>query len=156
MFLGAGPLKGVARESHLKLQELSDGHVMCTYDSPLGLRHGPKAVINKETMVVMHLSNNDYTARYESDLAQDMSDRNDGGIRIGLGANPKLKDLFDDFLLFDHVDELEDEYLSVLSILPGQLVGFFKSYFMGLDVDSPAQDGSISRVVQGVKLYSYG
>jgi len=37
VFLGSGPLQGIACESHLKLQELSDGNVICKYDSFLGL-----------------------------------------------------------------------------------------------------------------------
>ena len=56
VFLGSGPLKGIACESHLKLQELTDGGIVCAFDSFMGLRHGPKAVINEETLVVYLLS----------------------------------------------------------------------------------------------------
>ncbi|MDZ7689924.1 MAG: hypothetical protein U5K69_02005 [Balneolaceae bacterium] len=52
VFLGSGPRLGIARESHLKLQELTDGHVVCKYDSFLGFRHGPKAVIDDQTLIV--------------------------------------------------------------------------------------------------------
>lgn len=50
VFLGSGALKGIAEECHLKLQELTDGLVVCKFDSFLGFRHGPKAVINKDTV----------------------------------------------------------------------------------------------------------
>ena len=52
VFLGSGALKGIAEECHLKLQELTDGLVVCKFDSFLGFRHGPKAVINKDTVLV--------------------------------------------------------------------------------------------------------
>ena len=56
VFLGSGPLKGIAEESHLKLQELTDGAVMCTFDSFLGFRHGPKAVVKNDALLVYLLS----------------------------------------------------------------------------------------------------
>src|SRR5690606_9491423 len=65
VFLGSGPLQGTARESQLKLQELTDGKIICKYDSFLGLRHGPKAVINPETLLVYIFSNNEYAHQYE-------------------------------------------------------------------------------------------
>ena len=57
IFLGSGALKGVAEESRLKLQELTDGAVMCAFDSFLGFRHGPKALVNPNSMLVYLLSN---------------------------------------------------------------------------------------------------
>src|SRR5690606_29143691 len=39
VFLGSGPMLGIARECHLKLQELTDGQVICKHDSFLGFRH---------------------------------------------------------------------------------------------------------------------
>lgn len=36
VFLGSGALKGIAEECHLKLQELTDGAVVCKFDSFLG------------------------------------------------------------------------------------------------------------------------
>ena len=68
VFLGSGALKGIACESHLKLQELTDGQIMCSFDSFMGLRHGPKAVVNERTLVVYLLSDDPYTRRYELDL----------------------------------------------------------------------------------------
>lgn len=52
VFLGSGMMKGIARESHLKLQELTDGKVISKYDSFLGLRHEPKAVIDEHTLII--------------------------------------------------------------------------------------------------------
>ncbi len=60
VFLGSGPLLGSAMESHLKVQELTDGQIVCKFDSFLGFRHGPKAVIDEQTLVFFLLSNDPY------------------------------------------------------------------------------------------------
>ncbi len=57
VFLGSGPLAGTSTESHLKVQELTDGKVICKCDSFLGFRHGPKAVINNKTLIFLLFSN---------------------------------------------------------------------------------------------------
>lgn len=75
VFLGFGPLSGTAMESHLKLQELTDGIVICKNDSYLGFRHGPKAVVDEETLLVYYFSNNINVHQYEIDLV--------GGMDIG-------------------------------------------------------------------------
>ena len=49
VFLGSGALKGVARESALKVLELTAGRTMTQWDSPLGYRHGPKAAVDDTT-----------------------------------------------------------------------------------------------------------
>ena len=67
VFLGSGPLFGVAHESHLKVQELSDGQVICKYDSFLGFRHGPRAVVNEDTLITYLMSFSDPVKKYELD-----------------------------------------------------------------------------------------
>ncbi len=62
VFLGSGPLFGTAHESHLKVQELSDGKVICKFDSFLGFRHGPRAVVNGSTIICYLLSNNPHVS----------------------------------------------------------------------------------------------
>lgn len=52
VFLGFGLFEGIAHESHLKLQELTDGRIVCKFDTFLGFRHGSKAVIDDKTLVV--------------------------------------------------------------------------------------------------------
>ena len=62
-FLGSGDLYGCAVESSLKLQEMTDGRVMCKADTFLGVRHGPEAVINDKTLVVYFISSDRRTRR---------------------------------------------------------------------------------------------
>jgi len=68
VFLGSGMFEGIARESQLKLQELTNGEVICKFDTFLGFRHGPKAVIKDKTIVIYLLSNDPYVRQYEKDL----------------------------------------------------------------------------------------
>ncbi len=84
VFLGSGPLKGTARESQLKLQELTDGKVICKYDSFLGFRHGPKAVVDKSTLLVYLFSSDDYVHQYELDLVNAADNGEKGIYRIGV------------------------------------------------------------------------
>ena len=63
VFLGSGALKGIAEECHLKLQELTDGAVVCKFDSFLGFRHGPKAVVNSKSIVVYLMTDQESVQR---------------------------------------------------------------------------------------------
>jgi tagatose-6-phosphate ketose/aldose isomerase len=154
VFLGSGNLFGTATEAALKLQELTDGKIICKEDTYLGLRHGPKAVIDEETLVVYFFSNNDYVNRYEEDLINAMKDGNNAMFCLGVSEDYKLIKNTDDQVSFGVQDEkIDEDFLPVCSIIVGQLLGFFKSLQLGLMPDSPSVNGSISRVVQGVNIY---
>ncbi|MBV6639263.1 MAG: SIS domain-containing protein [Cyclobacteriaceae bacterium] len=155
VFLGSGPLKGIARESQLKLQELTDGQVICKYDSFLGLRHGPKAVIDKQTLVVYLLSTDSYINQYEMDLVQSINGSDDKMAEMGIGEVLNSDVSLD--LTIEPGDEvrLPEEYFAVCAVLPGQLLGFYKSLALGLSPDSPSANNAINRVVQGVNIYPY-
>lgn len=49
---------------------------------------------------------------------------------------------------------LEDEFLTLCFILPAQILGFFKSIELGLQPDMPSANNDITRVVEGVRIYS--
>jgi tagatose-6-phosphate ketose/aldose isomerase len=158
VFLGSGPLFGLAHESHLKVQELSDGKIICKFDSFLGFRHGPKAVVNNSTVVVYLLSNNAYARPYELDLVKSVYETAAGEKTIAIGNGyDETKFRFDIAIRFpDHINDIPEEFLAVFYILPAQIIGFYKSLNLGLSPDSPSKRGSISRVVQGVKIYHTG
>lgn len=156
VFLGSGPLLGTATESHLKLQELTDGKIICKRDSFLGFRHGPKAVINNKTMVFFLFSNQPYVLPYETDLVESLHDGQQplytAGIIESGSLNVKLDQLF---ILSDEEYKLDEEFLPVCFILPAQMIGFYKSIQLGLNPDSPSLSGAINRVVKGVVIYPY-
>ncbi len=156
VFLGSGPLKGTARESQLKLQELTDGKVICKYDSFLGFRHGPKAVVDKSTLLVYLFSSDDYVHQYELDLVNAANNGEKGIYRIGvIESDSKDSDLDLMIELSDSDVKVDEEFLSVCSVLPAQMLGFFKAIHLGLEPDSPSVSGAITRVVQGVTIYPY-
>ena len=160
VFLGSGPLGGAARESHLKLQELTDGKVICKYDTFLGFRHGPKVVIDDTTLIVYQLSDDPYSQLYEFDLIKQINGSNGGLAQVLIAKEPISIDGFTpDLELFftDSSDKatLDIEYLSIAHVVFAQMLGYFKSLQMGLDSDAPSLSGAIARVVEGVTIYEF-
>lgn len=156
IFLGSGPLRSVANESDLKVQELTDGHVICKSDSFLGFRHGPKAVINSATLLVYLFSNNAHVHQYELDLVKAVSLGEKGLYRIGVMETGQ-KSIDTDMLieLSPDGESVDEELLAVVSVLPAQLLGFYKSLELGLSPDKPSKKETITRVVRGVTIYPF-
>jgi len=156
VFLGSGPLAGTSTESHLKVQELTDGKVICKCDSFLGFRHGPKAVINNKTLIFLLFSNQPYVLQYEIDLLQSLNTGQKPLFIAGL-TEVSSEDLQLDklFILSEDIRNLDEEFLAVCSILPAQMIGFYKSLDLGMNPDMPSASNAISRVVKGVIIYPY-
>lgn len=158
VFLGSGPLDGSAKESGLKLQELTDGKVICKNDSFLGFRHGPKAVIDRDTLLVYLFSSSGYVHQYELDLINDINEGEKGLYRIAIIETAgQTADLDVDLLIeFSDGDEkLDEDFLTVCSVLPAQILGFYKCLNLNLKPDSPSLNNTITRVVQGVNIYPF-
>jgi tagatose-6-phosphate ketose/aldose isomerase len=151
VFLGSGEFLGIAKECHLKLLELTDGKLVCMSDSFLGFRHGPRAFVNENTLVVYLFSRNPRIMRYERDLAEDIGrdTRNIHSLKIG-GV---------DELVLPNSSQIElqidpaNQYQMIPATLVGQLLGYYSAMYLGNNPDSPSKSGSISRVVQGVNIY---
>jgi tagatose-6-phosphate ketose/aldose isomerase len=155
VFLGAGPFLGTATEGHLKLQELTDGKVICKNDSFLGFRHGPKAVIDETTLVVYLFSNNKYSLQYEKDLVGSMKKGKRPLAEIGISESAVDGVQLDhSFTFSENGFTVDEEFMTVCSIIPAQLLGFYKSLQLGLKPDAPSETGAITRVVEGVHIYS--
>lgn len=145
LFLGSGELLGAARESALKVLELTAGKVAAFWESPLGLRHGPKSLIDEHTRVIVLLSTDDYARRYETDVVEELRAQYVAEQVLtvgpaGAGAN----------LSFSSVAR---GWAVPLSVIPGQLLALHWSSRLGLQVDNPFPEGRLSRVVNGVTLY---
>jgi tagatose-6-phosphate ketose/aldose isomerase len=152
IFLGSGPLLGIARECHLKLQELTDGKVICKHDSFLGFRHGPRAVINKSSLIVYLFSADPRVFKYETDLVQSIAKDSPDVPTISCGR--KIAGLKNDILSIEFSKSSNEGGLGfILPAILGQLIGFFQCLRLGLQPDNPSVSGSINRVVQGVTIY---
>lgn len=154
VFLGSGALCGTAMEAALKLQELTNGKIICKFDTFLGFRHGPKAVIDEDTLVVYFFSNNQYVHQYEMDLVHGMNKGNTALFQLGISSQPLDTDRLDDKIyLCETGITLSEDFQPLSYIIPAQLLGFFKSLQFGLSPDMPSANGAISRVVEGVHIY---
>ena len=154
VFLGSGHLFGTAVESSLKLQELTDGNVICMKESFLAFRHGPKAVIKNKTIVVFILSNDPHARKYERDLVRTIKNEDVALSLIGVSAGNS-----DDLGLDFNIDyattpsDIDEAFLTVCGVMPAQILGFFKSIDMGFKPDSPSASGTITRVVEPFVIY---
>jgi tagatose-6-phosphate ketose/aldose isomerase len=155
-FVGSGPLRAVADESALKVVELTAGKVTTLAESPLGLRHGPLSSVDSQTLLVAFLSSDLRRRGYELDLLREIARKRLGRVRavVTLQGIDDVSPLADYCLSLDCAADFPDFYRPVLDVMLGQLFGLFASMRSGLKPDSPSPNGSISRVVSPIKLYS--
>ena len=157
VYLGNIALKGVAQESALKMLELTAGKVATMYDSQLGFRHGPKSIINDDTLTVAYLSDDDYRRRYELDLIKEMAGQRKGN-KIAVVYNKdcaEVKELADYTVQFKVGEDMENVMLGLDFIMFAQTLAVMKSLSMGITPDNPCPTGEVNRVVKGVTLYPY-
>ncbi len=157
VYLGNIALKGVAQESALKMLELTAGKVATMYDSQLGFRHGPKSIINDDTLTVAYLSDDDYRRRYELDLIKEMAGQRKGN-KIAVVYNKaceEVKALADYAIQIDIGCDMENVMLGLDFIMFAQMLAVMKSLSMGITPDNPCPTGEVNRVVKGVILYPY-
>jgi tagatose-6-phosphate ketose/aldose isomerase len=154
-FTGSGASKATARESALKLSELTAGRIRTMSESTLGLRHGPLAALNEETIFVCFVSSDSRRQQYEIDLLQEIGSKGVVPVRvaIGLEAGKELKAACEYFVSCGSRQSVPDEYRPPLDVIFGQLLGLFFSLRCNLKPDVPSPKGVISRVVHGVNIH---
>lgn len=157
VYLGANVLKGIAQESQLKICELTAGQVTTTFDSPLGFRHGPKSVINDETLTVIYISDDPYQRQYEVDLIKEMASQKKGNKLVAVAArkHEEIEDLVDLYVDFGLLFAKDNMFLAFDYILAAQVIALFKSIKMNITPDNPCPTGEVNRVVKGVTIYPY-
>jgi tagatose-6-phosphate ketose/aldose isomerase len=152
VYLGSGPFQSLAREATLKLGELTNGAVVTCFDSPLGFRHGPKTFVNERTLVLVFVSNDPLTRKYDHDLLDEL--RRDGRAARVIEVTARARgDHARDTLLVHGMAEAPDVELLWPYIAIAQLYAFHESRTLGLSPDNPNKEGTVNRVVQGVRLY---
>jgi tagatose-6-phosphate ketose/aldose isomerase len=155
VFLGSKGMQGLAREAALKLMELTDGAVVTLADSPLGFRHGPKTIINDDTLVFLFESNDPLTRRYDLDLAHEL--RRDARakrvISISTQSDPACPP--QDQMLLPELAGADEMDLMPAFVMFAQLYAFQRALQMGNSPDSPSASGTVNRVVQGVTIHPF-
>ncbi len=155
-FVGSASLKAVARESSLKLLEMTAGQIATMAESPLGLRHGPIAALNEETLFVCFVSSESTRQQYEVDLLREIGSKGVVRTRVAVGIDCKrgFKGVAEHFLTPGLQISVPDLYRPPLDVIFGQLLGLFFSIRCNLKPDTPSPNGIISRVVQNVNIHS--
>ncbi|VIY25182.1 tagatose-6-phosphate ketose/aldose isomerase [Streptococcus pneumoniae] len=154
IYLGAGPFFGLAHEAQLKILELTAGQVATMYESPVGFRHGPKSLINDNTVVLVFGTTTDYTRKYDLDLVREVA-----GDQIAR----RVVLLSDQAFGIENVKEvvlgcggvLNDIYRVFPYIVYAQLFALLTSLKVENKPDTPSPTGTVNRVVQGVIIHEY-
>lgn len=155
VYLGSGPLTALARESALKLLELTAGQVVSYYDSALGFRHGPKSVLDDRTLVVVFISSDEYTRRYDLDILAELRTALDPARVVAVGPDGVVVD-GERTVAFEGLDELNDAFLASLYVVVAQILALSFALRAGTTPDNPFPDGNVNRVVKGVRLHPLG
>ncbi|TMR49913.1 SIS domain-containing protein [Streptococcus pseudopneumoniae] len=154
IYLGAGPFFGLAHEAQLKILELTAGQVATMYESPVGFRHGPKSLINENTVVLVFGTRTYYTRKYDLDLVREVA-----GDQIAR----RVVLLSDQAFGLENVKEvvlgcggvLNDIYRVFPYIVYAQLFALLTSLKVENKPDTPSPTGTVNRVVQGVIIHEY-
>lgn len=155
VYLGSGGLQGAARESALKVLELTAGKLAAFYDSPTGFRHGPKSLVDNETLVVVFISSHPYTHQYDLDLLAELR-RDQQALRvvaIAAESDPVID--AGPHILLPPSRAFIDTELAFCFLIYAQVFALTQSISVGNTPDTPSASGTVNRVVQGVVIHPW-
>jgi tagatose-6-phosphate ketose/aldose isomerase len=152
--VGTGSLASVAKESALKVLEMTAGQMKTMSETVLGLRHGPMAALDAQTLFLCFVSGEDRRAKYARDLLREVGEKGVTAERIAVGpasSREEISPYCDSYLAVG--DDIADAYRPVLDVIFGQLLGLYCSVARNFKPDSPSPGGVINRVVQKFGIY---
>ena len=152
--VGTGSLASVAKESALKVLEMTAGQIKTMSETVLGLRHGPMAALDKQTLFLCFVSGEKRRAKYASDLLCEIGEKGIVAERIAVGPRAQRAEIepyCESYLAVE--DDIPDAYRPVLDVMFGQLLGLYCSVARELKPDSPSPGGVINRVVKKFRIY---
>jgi tagatose-6-phosphate ketose/aldose isomerase len=151
VYLGSGPFAALAQEAALKLLELTAGRMVSFHDSALGFRHGPKAVLNDDTLALVFVSGDDYTREYDLDMVRELRDAlGDEQVLSVDTAEGGAGDL-----QLEGLAGLDDAFVAAAAVVPAQILALSFALEVGTTPDNPFPDGNVNRVVQGVEIHPF-
>lgn len=154
IYLGAGPFFGLAHEAQLKILELTAGQIATMYESPVGFRHGPKSLINQDTVVLVFGSADAYTKTYDLDLVREVA--GDGIVRRLVLLTDREEQLEGvEQVVLSTQEPLGDSYRIFPYIVYAQLFALLSSLKVKNRPDTPSPTGTVNRVVQGVIIHPF-
>ena len=153
-FIGTGALASVAKESALKVLEMTAGQVQAMSETVLGLRHGPMAALDTQTLFLCFVSGDERRAKYANDLLREIGEKGIVGERVAVGpasSKAEIAPYCDSYVAVE--DGIDDAYRPVVDVILGQMLGLYCSVAHELKPDSPSPGGVINRVVQKFRIY---
>lgn len=155
LFLGSGARHGAAREAELKMLEMCAGQLATRTETYMGLRHGPMAGLDAETLVVGFMSSDRRRRAYELDLLADLRRKQLGSAFVLCGTGLPAGAAASGDLLVDYGDgrDLDDGDLVPLDVVVGQVLAFFRCLHVGLRPDAPSAGEVITRVVRPFTIH---
>lgn len=145
-FIGTGPLAFAARESALKVMELSAGRIACLWDSVLGFRHGPKSFVDPDgnTLLVVLTGYDSPASAYEADLIAELRAQFPASRLMIIGPEGDVD-----------LPQPDGPLWSVPhAVLFSQVASVMWADGLSLNVDDPFEgQGTLTRVVADVRLY---
>jgi glucosamine--fructose-6-phosphate aminotransferase (isomerizing) len=131
VFLGQGPLFALASEGMLKALEMSCSPAQCFHT--LEFRHGPKALVSRETLVTFLLSESSYEA--EREVLEEVKELGGTTLVVANRADDRTRRAAD---LLIELNLTVPEYARLAAYaLPGQLLGLATGLKKGYDPDRP-------------------
>lgn len=113
------------------------------------------SAVDANTLVVCFLSSDPVRRAYEEDLIEELNAKKLGlrKVLVGTGAPANLLQPGD--LAIDHngFAKAGDDGSSMLHVMVGQVLAFFRCMQEGLKPDAPSATGVINRVVQSFHLH---
>jgi len=138
VWLGQGPLYGVACEAALKVMESSCSYAQSFHS--LEFRHGPKAIAGPRALVGFFISETGYSA--EVDLLEEVKGLGSKTFVVSPRVDARVKASAD---ILIEVPPLGMECARLAALIPwGQLLGLYTGLKKGLNPDSPR---NLSQVV---------
>lgn len=138
VFLGQGPFHGIAQEAMLKVKEMSCSYAQCFHT--LEFRHGPKSIVSPEVLNTFFLSESGLEAEVE--VLRDT--KNLGGTTLVITNRASSAARQAANYLIDLALDVPELARPVVSVIPGQLLGFYTGLRKGFNPDEPR---NLTRVV---------
>jgi tagatose-6-phosphate ketose/aldose isomerase len=120
--------------------EMNAGCIPAMAETYLESRHGPMCLVNRETLVVCFLACDPVTRAYEEDLIAELHRKEIGArlLIVGEDVSPELLRAGDVAIETPGLGALGDDNVSVVDVMVGQLLGFFRCLAGGLRPDMPS------------------
>ncbi|GBF10192.1 SIS domain-containing protein [Tepidibacillus sp. HK-1] len=155
--LGSNVLTFLASEMCLKISELSSGLQSSEFHSILEFRHGPKLVMNSNTLITFFFSQDDYAIKYEKDMLKEcyQDKKNSTIVAVSMNYDSEIDENSDYYFCFNkgQFNYLDDSHIIFQYSIYLQALAILKSIQLKVSPDHPDQTGAVNKVAQGVNIY---